>query len=313
LDRKDLKDAAFDIVLRGYDRRQVDERLRLLAAELIAAEKALRNVQERAAMLEDEVNQMHAWSGASSAPEPSFGARVEKILMLAEDEARDVRDKATAESTTMVEQARSEVEEHRRQAAQEIAARRAETERKASEQEAGLQRLSAQLEKAREDLDRESEQVRAQARSEAEQVCAAAAKEADEVRKAGAQEGEEVRKAARGDAAQLVEQARIEADRLVASAAHSAQQRERASAHELQRLSRLRDQVNAELYRAKTVLDGLFQPARDHAGDAGQDPDTDPGKHPDQAKEAKGAREPASGGSNGVVRKDAQPTGTAGQ
>ena len=47
LDRKDLKDAAFDVVLRGYDKRQVDERLRFLGAELTAADSALRAVGER--------------------------------------------------------------------------------------------------------------------------------------------------------------------------------------------------------------------------------------------------------------------------
>ena len=44
LDRKDLKDAAFDVALRGYDKRQVDERLRFLSAELAAADNALRRL-----------------------------------------------------------------------------------------------------------------------------------------------------------------------------------------------------------------------------------------------------------------------------
>jgi hypothetical protein len=48
-DRKDLTDTAFDIVLRGYDKRQVEERLRFLGAELMAAEDAHRATTQRVA------------------------------------------------------------------------------------------------------------------------------------------------------------------------------------------------------------------------------------------------------------------------
>ncbi len=239
LDRKDLKDAPFDVALRGYDKRQVDERIRFLAAELAAAEHALRAAQARAAALEEEVNQMRSGAGASgpgagsgasrAGSDAGFGARVEKILLIAEEEAREARSQAGAEAAALVEQARAEAEKRRKRAAAEIVARQAE----------------------------------------AEKVGAAATEEAEQLRKAAAQEADEVRKTARGQAARLVEQARIEADRLVASATASAGQRERASAQEVQRLAQLRDQVNAELYRAKNVLDGLFPGAVKEVGDEG--------------------------------------------
>jgi hypothetical protein len=60
------------------------------------------------------------------------------------------------------------------------------------------------------------------------------------------------------EAEQLVAQARAEAGRLVAAATDAAQKRERSSAHELHQLSRLREEINADLYRAKEVLDSLF-------------------------------------------------------
>ncbi|MGH3794723.1 MAG: hypothetical protein ACRDSP_07515 [Pseudonocardiaceae bacterium] len=246
LDRTDLQDAAFDVALRGYDKRQVDERIRFLAAELGAAEHALRAAQARAAMLEDEVHQVRSGSngtGPTSGPggsglENSFGARVEKILMMAEEEAREIRGQASGEATAMVDQARAEAEEQHRRIGQEIAARQAEAEK-----------------------------VGTTAAQEAAQLRQSAAHEADKLRQAAAQEADEVRKGARAQAAQLVEQARMEADRLVGSATESAQQRERSSGHELQRLSRLRDQVNAELYRAKSVLDGFFPTAPKGSGD----------------------------------------------
>lgn len=94
LDRKNLKNVAFDVVLRGYDKRQVDERLRTLGAELAAAENALQAAAERVTLLADEVNRSR--SGGDPQPESNFGARVEKILLLAEEEAREVRSQADA-------------------------------------------------------------------------------------------------------------------------------------------------------------------------------------------------------------------------
>ncbi|MGH3911297.1 MAG: hypothetical protein ACRDRM_10765 [Pseudonocardiaceae bacterium] len=263
LDRKDLKDAPFDVVLRGYDKRQVDERLRFLSGELAAAEHALRATQSRAASLENELSHVRSGSGGArtgaTGPGPgeavadnSFGARVEKILMMAEEEAREVRNQADAEAAALVERARSEADELGKRAAQETASRQAEAE-KAS----------------------------AAAAYESDQLRKTAAQEAEKLRRNAAQEAEEVRKVARAQAAQLVEQARVEADRLVGSATESAQHRERASAQELQRLSRLRDQVNAELYRAKNVLDSFFPAASGPPG-------------------------PAKAGENGVVEQDDQ-------
>lgn len=267
VDRRNLKDTAFDVVLRGYDKRQVDERLRTLGAELAATRDALAAATERVAILEDEVNRSR--SSGDSQPESNFGARVEKILMLAEQQAQEVRSQADAAAAALVEQARAEVAGQRQRAEQEAAAWRAEANRRATEQDSGLQRRSAALENARQELhsarqelERESERVRAQAQEEAEQIRKAVAQEADELFTAAAKDADEVCKAARAEAAQLVAQSRAEANRLVTTATESAQQRERASAHELHQMSRLRDEINADLYRAKEVLDRLFGATR---------------------------------------------------
>ncbi|MGH3935779.1 MAG: hypothetical protein ACRDS1_12520 [Pseudonocardiaceae bacterium] len=206
---KDVKDNVFDVVLRGYDKRQVDERQRIVDAELSAARYALRAAQERIASLENEVNR--ARCGGDLHLESSFGARVEKILILAEEQAREVR---------------------------------------------------GQADQAAAALERESQRVRTQAQTEAEQTRKAVAQQADELLKTARRDADEVGKAARVEAAQLVAHARAEANRLVSTAAEQAQQRERASAHELYQLSRLHDEINGDLYRAKEVLDGLFGTTR---------------------------------------------------
>ncbi|MGH3695003.1 MAG: DivIVA domain-containing protein [Pseudonocardiaceae bacterium] len=177
-DRRDVTDTAFDVVLRGYDKRQVDERLRFLGSELAAARHELQAACQRVAMLEDALSQARSASCGEPAGDGQFGARVEKILKLAEDEAREVRTAAGAE--------------------------------------------------------------------------------ADELFRVATADAEKVGKVARAEADQLVKQARAEAERLVAAATDIATQRERSSAHELHQLSRLQEEINADLYRVKDVLDSLF-------------------------------------------------------
>ncbi|MBA2471429.1 MAG: hypothetical protein H0V41_03990 [Pseudonocardiales bacterium] len=254
LNRKDFKDAAFDVVLRGYDKRQVDERLRFFAAELTAADDALRASGQRAAMLEDALSEARSTPADEPSERPQFGARVDKIFKLAEEEAREVRSQADAAATALVEQARAQ----------------------AAEQDSALQQRWAELDSARQELDqarqevnRESEQVRAQTRAEADQIRAAVTHDADQLFAAARADAAEVNKAARAEAEQLIAQAGAEAEqlvaqagaqaqRLVAAATDAARQREQSSARELHQLSRLREEINADLYRAKEVLDGLF-------------------------------------------------------
>jgi cell division septum initiation protein DivIVA len=249
LNRKDLTDSTFDVGLRGYDKRQVDERLRVLAAELAAADNALAAANQRIAMLEDALSQTRHAPDGEPAGESNFGARVEKILKLAEDEAREVRDQAEQAAAALLDQARTQVAELRERAEQEIATRRAEANRQAAEQEAALRRRSSELDLACQEAEREAEMIRAQTRAEAEQIHTAAKATADELVRAATADAERIGKAARA-----------EADRLVAAATDTAAQRERSTAHELHQLTRLQEEIHADLYRVKDVLDSLFGP-----------------------------------------------------
>ncbi|MDQ3904181.1 MAG: DivIVA domain-containing protein, partial [Actinomycetota bacterium] len=103
LSRKDLTDTTFDVALRGYDKRQVDERLRVLAAELAAADNAVAAANQRIAMLEDALSQGRHASDGEPVGDANFGARVEKILKLAEDEAREVRAQAEAAAAAVLD------------------------------------------------------------------------------------------------------------------------------------------------------------------------------------------------------------------
>ena len=203
-DCKDLTDAAFDVVLRGYDKRQVEERLRFLGAELIAVEDAHRTTTQRVAMLEEALSRAQSPPSDEPASEVNFGARVEKILKLAEDEATEVRRQAEAAAVALIDQAGD------------------------------------------------------QAHAEVEQMRTAARAEAEELLSVATADAEQLEEAARTAAERLVAHARSEAERLVAAATEAAQQRERSSAHELHQLSRLQEEINADLYRVKDLLDSLF-------------------------------------------------------
>lgn len=107
----DYPNSSFDLVRRGYDPRQVDERLRFLGAELAAAEQALGSAQERAASAEDQLKRMRTQLGTRDRePSANFGERVERILRLAEEEAEEVRTRAAEQATETVRAARAEAE-----------------------------------------------------------------------------------------------------------------------------------------------------------------------------------------------------------
>lgn len=259
LNRQDLTDTTFDVALRGYDKRQVDERLRFLAAELAAADNALAAATQRIAMLEDELSQRHV-PATEPAADDNFGARVEKILKLAEDEARAVRAQAEAAAVTLLEQARTQSTEHRQRAEQEIATWRAEANREAAEQDDALRQRSSEIEAACQKAEQESDRLVVQARAEADRIRTAAGVNADELVRTATSDADMMTQAARADADRLLAQAHAEADRLIATATDTATHRERASAHELHQLARLQEEINADLYRVKDVLDSLFGP-----------------------------------------------------
>jgi hypothetical protein len=133
----------FEIVRRGYEPQQVDRRISALARELQAA-------RQRTAELERRVEELHVQPPKdSSADVPTFaglGARIEQILALADEEAKELRDRALAET----QQHRSLSE----QAAEKV---RAEAERYAQERRS---ETDAEAARVLEDARRQSDQLR---------------------------------------------------------------------------------------------------------------------------------------------------------
>ena len=145
----------FDVAIRGYDRRQVDERLSYLTAELRAAEAALRRADHTEADLRQQLRQQ-----ATTQTESTFGFRVEKILRLAEDEAREVREQANAEA----------------------GAHRAAVEQELADRTAAMQEQEQRLGDKRAAVERQLQTMRAQAERDADGVRVAAEQQASALR-----------------------------------------------------------------------------------------------------------------------------------
>ena len=154
----------FSIALRGYDRVEVDECLARIAgtvSSLQAAGRGARPPEPRTPSSEQRspaVPMAAQPDGRPPAPGQSsgddgFGARLEKIMVLARQEADEIRAGATAEARQLVEQGRAaaaegerELQQQRRQAEAEIADLRGRVEQ---EMAGARDRAAQELERLR--------------------------------------------------------------------------------------------------------------------------------------------------------------------
>lgn len=220
----------FDTVLRGYERRQVDEfvvektkEIAWLKMELAEAHRQRRLATEHAEATEKELRDVRA-NSAHTEPasiEDSFGYRAEKLLRMAEQEAAEVRSQASRESAVIVEQARTEAEKHRHEVEQSLIARASLLEQQAAQRTAELQEREQQI----------ADQLAA-AREQADQLHAAAVRAADRLQEESIAAAEETKLRAETAAKRQLDQA----------------------AQEIARLSALQTDVRSELGRLAQML-----------------------------------------------------------
>lgn len=210
--------------MRGYDRAQVDQRIQELVRQCRtekvradSAEGTLQAALQRVQELED----------GSAGEAGGFGARVERVLKMAEREAAELRSKATAEAAEAVEQARAEAEQHRHQSEQALIARAAVMDQEAAQRSAALNEREREI----------AEKLDA-ARQEAESIRGVAEREA----------GDERAKAER-HAAQVVRQAE-----------EIARQQREAATREVERLASVQAGIRAEMARLHTALGTEIDP-----------------------------------------------------
>jgi hypothetical protein len=204
--------APFDTVLRGYERRQVDDfvsrtkdEIAQLKENLAEAQRKRRLATEHAEATERELRDLRTKSAHTEprAVEDSFGYRAEKLLRIAEQEAAEVRTHASRESAAIIEQARTEAEKHRHEVEQTLISRASLLEQQASQRNAELQEREQQI----------ADQLVA-AREQADQLHAAAARTADRLRQESEAAAEEAKLRAASDIQRQRDQATQEINRL---------------------------------------------------------------------------------------------------
>lgn len=180
----------FVTVLRGYERRQVDDyvarqrdQTATLRAQLVETQRQRRLATDHAEATEQENRRLHA-TAAHEAPPPQegFGLRAEKLLRLAEREAAEVRARTSQESVALMEQTRGETETYRHAVEQSLIIRAAQLDQTAGRRAAELhereQQIAAQLEATRADI----QQLHAASTRAADRLCQESEATAEEIR-----------------------------------------------------------------------------------------------------------------------------------
>ncbi|GAB2984109.1 hypothetical protein [Saccharothrix stipae] len=201
--------AGFDVVYRGFHRRQVIEHLENLdeqlkyttldRAEALAQAADLRKLLEMTRQDLDEARTRI--ERLEMSPNTTSGAseRLHRMLTLAEDEANELRVRARNEVAALRERTEAELAERRRQVEEELTAQRAEVDEHAREQREAANRRAAELEQCEIDLERRRVEVEEHLKARAEEVeaeCVAAVAKAE-------QEGEQLLREAAERCAQL--------------------------------------------------------------------------------------------------------------
>ncbi|HEX3611865.1 MAG TPA: cellulose-binding protein [Sporichthyaceae bacterium] len=293
---------AFDIVLRGYERRQVDEHLAALVNERMSAERRVADLEQHLTRVRKE----YEAGGDQSQPSyASLGARVQKILALAEEEARDVRSEAQALSEQTRSQAATDVDQirklgeddaQRRKAAAELSCVqimenahneseriRAEAESEASGKMSSAEKVIEEARAKAAQIATEVEAKLAKRREQAERDMAARQEVADaRLAETGSKadqirtEAQKMRDDAEARAKQLLEAARREAEDLVTDARSKADRMRMESERDLAALTHRRDSINAQLSNVREMLATLTGSAANLIESGGSSPAAGP-------------------------------------
>ena len=237
--------SGFDVVLRGYDRRQVDDYLDRVEVALTEADERHAQDGERISALEKHVAQVQQELAdtsrrASGQPEPAslLTARLAEMLRLAEQEATAIRAEATTEAESVVGVAK------------------AQAARESSERDDALRKREQEVARAAET----AESSTLQAQTDAEALRARAQAGADELRTAGEQEARTVRGDARAEAEKVVGQARQDVQVLHEQARHEAAAMTADAGRQVEQLLAQRDAIAGQLQNLRDAVSAAVAP-----------------------------------------------------
>jgi cell division septum initiation protein DivIVA len=289
--------SGFDIVLRGYERKQVDQYLARISADRRAAAQRIGALERRVEELHVEFQDAQGQGGEAEPSYAGLGARVEKILRLAEEEAQDLRAEAlglaeqagkAAETTAaqvraqaeqdgrahreqtrqeaakLLEGARKEAAQVRAEAANEAAAKRDEAEGVLETANAKAAQAAAEFEvslaRRRDHVERDF----ASRQEAAERHLTQTSEQADQLRLQAQQLRDEAERRSR----QLLETAQRQAEDITTEARAKTERARREAGRELATLTHRRDSINAQLSNVREMLATLTGAAVSGAGPA---------------------------------------------
>jgi cell division septum initiation protein DivIVA len=210
-----MHDEPFEVVMRGFSRRQVRD-------YMIRSTNQIRDLEERLARAIDQAEQgrielAEARRRLAEAPQDydELGQRLSQILKLGEEEAAAKREVAEAEAAKLRDDAAAEadrtVTEARQQADNIMNAAQQEAERRVGDATTAAERLLAQA-------GADAEEALNTARAEADDTLRAARAEADRLLTAAKLESEQTIENARAEAEATLNKARAEAEATLTSA-----------------------------------------------------------------------------------------------
>ena len=273
--------AAFTTVRRGYDPDQVDAKIAELQSAVQSCRGKNAGLERKIEALEEQTHQLQ--TGALPLSYAGLGERIEKVLVLVDEEAQDLRSRALDDANSALERAENESEQVRAEADRYAHERRSEADaqagrlleeaRRAADQlrdeaerdtrtyreeaEALFERNRAKVAQAAADFETTLSQRRDQAQRDFTQQINANQERlaAMEQRAEGLRvESEKQRADADRKATQLLEDAQRRADELVAQARAAAERIRIDSERELAAASQRRDSINAQLANVRQML-----------------------------------------------------------
>lgn len=226
--------SGFDVVLRGYDRRQVEDYVERVDAALASADRLHGEDATRLAALETQVLSLQsavaeAEQRAADRPGPAsqLAGRLAEMLRLAEEEAEQIIERANEQASRTMSERTAELDSR----------------------EVAIAAAAGEADQTRLDAQRDAEAVRVRAHQEAVATVAEARRQADEMADQVRQQCEAKRQQTEQDIVQLHEQARQHNAEAVAQ-----------GQREVEDLARQRDTIAAQLQAIRETLGAAAGP-----------------------------------------------------
>ncbi|MGP3958293.1 hypothetical protein ACTWPT_19975 [Nonomuraea sp. 3N208] len=250
-----MQEDTFEVVMRGYNRRQVHD-------YMLRTRNQIRDLEERLARAIDQAEQgrielAEARRRMVEAPQSyeDLSPRLAQILKLGEEEAAAKRSDAEAEASSVRDAAKSEADRllatSRETADKILTSAQAEAERRVHEATQAAEGMLAQA-------GADAEEHLTAARTEADEALREARAEAEHVLATAQAESEQLLKSANAQAEQLVTGARGEADSMLAAAQQRTATLDEQAGRRVEYLTNTHTEVVRRLTEISSVLGDLM-------------------------------------------------------